>query len=115
MLAIFIHVSKKRISYVRLEDTAQVAHVEDVVETSAKKKKFQSLVAKLKQLINDHNRRLGIPAQGCGKQLALHTIPNLKRQVWKIEHVQRGKAIKPMKYEIFPWLKESEMIWASYF
>ena len=37
MLAIFIHVSKKRISYVRLEDTAQVAHVEDVVETSAKK------------------------------------------------------------------------------
>ena len=76
---------------------------------------FQSLVAKLKQLINDHNRRLGIPAQGCGKQLALHTIPNLKRQVWKIEHVQRGKAIKPMKYEIFPWLKESEMIWASYF
>ena len=38
MLAIFlIHVSKKRISYVRLEDTAQVAHVEDVVETSKKK------------------------------------------------------------------------------
>lgn len=42
MLAIFIHVSKKRISYVRLEDTAQVAHVEDVVETSAKKKRFKA-------------------------------------------------------------------------
>ena len=77
MLAIFIHVSKKRISYVRLEDTAQVAHVEDVVETSAKKNvsKPGGYLSSNNLIHDPYNRRLGIPAQGCGKQLALHNDP----------------------------------------